>query len=638
MRRPQFHRIADRLLFWVLGSTGLVFLAFALVNWNIAREVAARQAADRAELAVARKIDQIDELLGFVGEGVRAASAVLLGSVEQPTRNGLERFLHDLIVERESVFGMALAVTPGVIEGIGEFSPYYYRSPEGLRSKDLALVYDYLQADWFAGPVSSRQPAWSEPYFDAGGGELDMVTYSVPLIDPASSNVIGVLTADIALDTLDALVSDIGMGPDSYAYILSAEGHLITHQDPGLRKKAMTELPGWNDGSGWRDVLRQMYDGASGHGELPCRSGMKARCWYAFEPLPGTPWSIAAVIPLAAVEAELSSLARNLGWASLGALSLLAAIVLWLSRRISQPIKGLAEATATIARGDFEAPLPRLASQDEIGRLSRDFDSMRSSLRAYMTHLAKETAERERMASELRIAASIQAQMLPDGGSSDIEAGRFEMAATMRPAREVGGDFYLYEIHGDRLLFLVGDVSDKGVPAALFMARTVAEVRSLGGSLASPALLLQQLNQRLSLDNDHCMFVTAIAGMLDTSSGTLLLASAGHPAPLLDSRGVTTPAVEPGPALGLIDGATYPVFSLQLEPGNTLLIYTDGADEAMNRDGEALGTDALARAFSRTRQSARSTVDALAGVLDEYQRGRQFDDLTLMALRFRGTV
>ena len=638
MRRPQFHRISDRLLFWVLGSTGLVFIAFALLNWNIAREVAARQASDRAELAVARKIDQIDELLGFVGEGVRAASAVLLGRIEHPTRSGLERLLHDLIVERESVFGMALAVTPGAIEGIGKFSPYYYRSPEGLHGKDLALSYDYLQADWFAEAFTSRQPFWSEPYFDAGGGDIDMITYSVPLIDPASSDVIGVLTADIALDTLDALVSDIGMGADSYAYILSAEGHLITHHDPGLRKKAMTEMPGWNDGSGWRDVLQQMHGGQSGDGELPCGAGMKARCWYAFEPLPGTPWSIAAVIPLAGIEAELRSMARDLGWASLGALSLLAAIVLWLSRRISQPIKGLAEATATIARGEFDAPLPRLASQDEIGRLSRDFDSMRSSLRAYMARLAQETAERERMASELRIAASIQAQMLPDSGSSDVEVGRVEMAATMRPAREVGGDFYLYQIHDDRLLFLVGDVSDKGVPAALFMARTVAEVRALSGNLASPARLLQQLNQRLSRDNDHCMFVTAIAGMLDTSSGALLLASAGHPAPLLDSHGVSALSIEAGPALGLIDGAAYPAFSLQLAPGNTLLIYTDGADEATDSDGKTLGADALARAFATRRSSARITVDALVSKLDEYQQGRQFDDLTLMALRLRGSA
>ncbi len=636
MPRPQFHRIADRLLFWVLGSTGLVFVAFALLSWNIAREVAARQAADRAELAVARKIDQIDELLSFASEGVRAASAILLSNVRKPTRADLEDFLHSLIVERESVFGMALAIQPGAIEGIGEFAPYVYRSAAGIAARDLASSYDYQREGWYADPVRTRRPLWSEPYFDEGGGDVDMITYSVPLIDAASDAVIGVLTADITLDALDTLVSDVGMGEDSYAYILSANGNLITHYDPGLRKRPMDALPAWSDGSGWRDVLTMMHDGQHGDGELPCRGGSGARCWYAYQPLPGTPWSIAAVIPLAGIEAELGAMGQNLGLAALGSLLLLAALILWLSRRISRPIKGLAEATATIAQGDFEAPLPMLNSLDEIGQLSRDFGSMRDSLKAYTQRLARETAERERMASELRVAASIQAQMLPDGGRSDCKTGNIELAATMRPAREVGGDFYLYEVSGERLLFIVGDVSDKGVPAALFMARTVAEVRALGRLRADPSRLLSELNAILEADNETCMFVTALAGVIETHSGLLKIASAGHPSPMLRRAAVSEINVPAGSALGLVADSEYPALTLPLEPGDTLLLFTDGADEAMDAGGQTLGAEKLARLFAEGPKAPRDAVDSLVAFIEDYQRGRQFDDLTLLALHFRG--
>lgn len=642
---PRFHfkHIANRLLFWILGVCLLIFMGFSVLLYQQASGLINYQAQSRAELAVGNTVQRIESLLAYVGRSVRTARSSLLTS--QASEAQLRQLLRALVADKTDVYGMALALEPNVLPGHQRFAPYIYRGQEQLLSSDLiSQNYDYLHQPWYRDAVDLGTSVWSEPYYDQGGGNIAMVTYSAPITDTRSGGtqtVLGVITADISLDTLNDIVSHIQLGSRGYGYILSAGGHIITHESTDLRMLSIKQLPVWSDAdSGWREVISAAQQQQRGHSLLSCDPGKAEQCWVSYAPLEGSSWSILAVIPLEDIEAELMSLGRIMAGLGSGAFALLALLILWLSRRLSSPINVLAAHTEQLAEGDLDIPVPSISSEDEIGMLASHIGNMQSQLKHHIAELTEASARRQRMDSELAIAATIQAQMLPDGGHSHIRHQSFELAASMQAARTIGGDFYFYQLQDQhQLFFIIGDVSDKGIPAALFMAQSITQIRSLLAGSASPAALLRALNQNLYQNNDNCMFVTAIAGFLDTRTGNCCIASAGHAAPLLcdgDSRELELVA---GPALGLLDAVDYDELTLSLNPGQVLLLYTDGVDEAINESQQQFGLDGLQQLISSL--DSRDSDALVAHVLNQvllYQQGQVFDDITLLAISRHPTL
>jgi sigma-B regulation protein RsbU (phosphoserine phosphatase) len=227
--------------------------------------------------------------------------------------------------------------------------------------------------------------------------------------------------------------------------------------------------------------------------------------------------------------------------------------------------------------------------------------------------------------------------MLPEGGEALLDAGDASIWAKVEPARTVGGDLYTYYRDADSLFLAVGDVSDKGVPAALFMARAISLIQQLAGTATPPDQAMMELNDALEHDNDSCMFVTLFLGVLNLRDGQLRFASAGHTAPSLLSGGkVSTLEQLTGPALGLATEQVYPCNSLQLKPGDRLAIYTDGIDEAFNESSEMFGVERFNRALLATTGIKAATAgSALFATVREYAGQRpQSDDITLMLLDY----
>jgi len=201
----------------------------------------------------------------------------------------------------------------------------------------------------------------------------------------------------------------------------------------------------------------------------------------------------------------------------------------------------------------------------------------------------------------------------------------------------VGGDLYTYFTLGARhVCVMVGDVSDKGIPAALFMARTITLARTLATHARSPSDILGALNRELCKGNDTCMFVTLLCGVVETETGLLTLASAGHEQPVLHAGGTAILVdVETGPALGLDREARYPVRVLTLLGGDTVLMYTDGVSEAHAGNQRLYGTDALLNVVSKIDEDAtpETYVERVLGDVDAYVDGAAaYDDIALLAL------
>jgi sigma-B regulation protein RsbU (phosphoserine phosphatase) len=259
---------------------------------------------------------------------------------------------------------------------------------------------------------------------------------------------------------------------------------------------------------------------------------------------------------------------------------------------------------------------------------------LRDEVRAHLT----------RLNGELDAARELQASMLP-GAFPDPTAERpVEIFATMIPAREIGGDLYdFFFIPGGRLCFLVGDVSGKGIPAALFMARTKNLIRLVTELLAEargepplPAEIIDRVNRELADDNPTMMFVTLFFGMLDPASGELLYCNAGHDAPFIVGGGSVGDLDGPrAMALGVDIDQRYATGRAALRPGDVLYLFTDGITEAMNRGDQLFSRARLEAALAAAPGgSPRTLVESVAGAVQGFAEGApQADDVTALAIR-----
>jgi sigma-B regulation protein RsbU (phosphoserine phosphatase) len=265
---------------------------------------------------------------------------------------------------------------------------------------------------------------------------------------------------------------------------------------------------------------------------------------------------------------------------------------------------------------------------------------MRDSLQEYIRNLEVTTKAKERLESELEIARKIQMDMLPPGRAGGGAGDGFELGATLVPARHVGGDLYDHFLEDGKLTFVVGDVSGKGVAAALFMARAKTTFQSVAARERDLGKVLSAVNQNLCSANDQGMFVTLFAGVLSLSSGELEYACAGHDPPVFLPGPGGAPRlleVDGGPVLGLLDVADYRAQRTTLAPDDALVITTDGVSEALDQNGDFFTTEKLVETLSKNPHASTGEIadGVLAAVKSFAGEAPQSDDITVMAVRYR---
>lgn len=244
-----------------------------------------------------------------------------------------------------------------------------------------------------------------------------------------------------------------------------------------------------------------------------------------------------------------------------------------------------------------------------------------------------EVQERERLEQELRIARLIQQSLLPKEVPQLLG---WQVSAYYQPAREVGGDFYDFlSLPDDRLGFVVGDVADKGVPAALVMATTRSILRAAAPTTDSPGQVLERVNEVLYPDIPPIMFVTCLYVTLDPASGLLRYANAGHDLPYVRHAEGATQLQATGVPLGLMPGIRYEEKEAMLEPGDSVLFYSDGLVEAHNHQREMFGLPRLRKLVDDHPVGGTSLVNLLLGELARFAGGdwEQEDDITLVTLQ-----
>jgi phosphoserine phosphatase RsbU/P len=619
--------VASRLALGVLvGSAAVLVITGGLLLTHTRDQMlrqTEREAAAVSDAAASRIQGRID--------GVAKVAQVVAG-VLGTRREQAQAVIHDVLAVNPELVDVSAAFIPRDVNHLRpDDAPVARRDASGtiVATDRLGDREPYWSAPWFVRGLNCDHGCWQPPFRSAARNET-LIGYSVA-IPGKDVPVIGVTDATISLGWLQTLLGDLTKPDHASAFVADANGEFLAHD--------------WHSYIGTRGS-KPLLD-AIARQQNPVRitpeegGRVSEPVWVYFVPVKGTRWVFGLSMPEKQVLADLRRTYLVDGLLGVLALIGVAIITLVITRRLLAPLKVLANRAENVARGDLDFELPEVRRDDDVGRLTRAFDEMRHQLAGHIETGQRIARDQARMASELEIARQIQLALIPEAHWL-AEDGRLEVHAALRPASAVGGDLYVYFTLGAKhVCVMVGDVSDKGIPAALFMARTITLARTIATHARSPSDILGSLNRELCKGNDTCMFVTLLCGVIETETGLLSLASAGHEQPVLHAGGSAILVdVETGPALGLDREARYPVRVLSLLGGDTLLMYTDGVSEAHAGNQRLYGTHALLDSVARIDEGANpgTYVERVLEDVDAYTNGAPaYDDIALLALTWHDT-
>ena len=323
--------------------------------------------------------------------------------------------------------------------------------------------------------------------------------------------------------------------------------------------------------------------------------------------------------------------------------------IYFVEKLLTNPLKGLTEATNNyVVEGKLEYHKHTtfriknfMNDEDDMSVLINSFNSLSDIIKSNLNNLRKSTIEKERFKTEFNIAHDIQRGMLSTDFEEFSSNGPFEICAFMNPAKEVGGDFYDYfKVDDENIIFVVGDVSGKGVPASLFMVRTMHLIKNHSKFENNLSEVYEQVNNLACERNTDNLFVTSWIGKLNIKSGELSFVNAGHNHPLIRRNGGDFEYLETSPdlVLGVMEDMPYTENKINLKPGDMVFLYTDGVTEANNNYDGFYGDDRLKNTLNKYKdQKLNIIISELTEDIYQYCGTReQFDDLTMLIMKFEG--
>ena len=631
--------LSRRLSLWIVLFAAAIFLAALVYVFVISRNAVRQEAIRGASRELDNTVLRVNGILEDVQIAADNLEWLIYKDLDNPDR--MMEYSRNVVLNNPFLNGCSISFEPNYFPSKGRYFSAYSNRMDGVvyTQQEGNDQYQYFYLDWYLLPKLLGQPCWTEPYTDQEEGDdtMDsrmMVSYCKPLIGNDGSFV-GALTLDISLEWLSQTISAVKPYPNSYSILVGRGGTFLVHPDPDklFYQTVFTQQLVQQDQEMWQ----------LGQDMLSWKEGMHfinldgEPCFVFFEPMMTTGWSVAIVCSQEDIFGNFRRFQNVVIALVLGGLLLMFLVFSRLIGKMLEPLRRLATQTQVIASGKFDSKLPEVTRMDEIGLLTHSFGDMQNSLVTYVEELTATTAKKERIEGELQIARHIQMSMVPGTFPPFPSRTDIDLYASMSPAKEVGGDLYDYFIQDEKLHFCIGDVSGKGIPASLFMAVACNLFRLLSKQGLPPAEVARQINDNMSEGNDQLMFVTMFIGRLDLASGRLEFCNCGHNPPVLLDGAPHYMDCIPNTPIGVCTGWQYQGQMLENLRGTTLLLYTDGLNEAENPVHEEFGNDrVLQELAARPFPDARKLVESLlAAVAAHVQDAAPSDDLTLLCLTLK---
>jgi sigma-B regulation protein RsbU (phosphoserine phosphatase) len=629
-----------QMIVWIAGPALLICLLIlglaAIAQYEQSkREV--EQAMTRLAASYAARLD------GYLREAARIAdtTARFLASDLDISDDAVYVLLENNVRQMPLVYGSCLAFEPGTRRPVDElFAPYVYRQGDSLQRMNIDQgVYDWFgdpAYTWYTQPKKLGRGVWSEPYFDEGAGGILMSTYSAPF--QAGNEFGGVCTIDIDLPRLRETV---GRELDEQLdfVILGTDGRYVFHPDASrIMARTMFDYLAESGRGDLASSARPMIASQAGAGAVwldGWETDESIGAFYA--PIPSTGWTFVCRVPKASVLADVWRRTLQNAAALVGTLLLVCGAIYFVAGKIAAPITQLERGVMEVSRGDLDAKIDESAPTTEIHNLAASFNRMTADLRGHVERLAVEETERKRLEFDLDIARQIQQGLLP---TQRPDLPGYDISGWSRSANKTGGDYYDWQTLSDgRLLVSLADVSGHGIGPALMAAVCRAYARaSVAADDEELSPIIDRLNALLTTDMPEGRFVTFVGILLDPARHRAQMISAGH-GPLFRCVRVGAELIESdadGLPLGLLPENEYgPANEFLLDPGDSVLLVTDGLFEWTNAAGDAYGLDRLRSAIHKFTSS--SSDDMIQGLFAETQKfvGEvpQADDVTIVVVR-----
>ena len=525
--------------------------------------------------------------------------------------------------------------------------------------------YDFYAPErpWFIGAKSTKDLYFTGIETDYFSGRIGVVC-AYPIY--ANGKLVAVAGADLFLEEMQAAIEQ-NNSEYSFLFVVDRNGHVIfspktegifqvktSSEAIDLRNSEYPELS---------DMVMSSLRSVTATREVHCGN---MDYYMAGAPMETAGWAIVSVVDKTATEIPAQQMkaqheaiqqeaaaeyqnglkqSKHMIWILLGTffvIALLNAIIL--AKHIVRPMEKMTKRIGVLTGDDpiFEMS-DEYRTDDEIQVLAESFADLSKRTREYIAENIRITAEKERIGAELNVATRIQADMLPSVFPPFPERREFDLYASMQPAKAVGGDFYDFFLMDDRHLAMVmADVSDKGVPAALFMVITKTLIKNRAQMGGSPAEILTDVNRQLCENNDSGMFVTIWLAILDIATGKGLAANAGHEYPTLRRAGGSYELIhyKHNPPAALMEEIPYTEHAFEMHPGDSLFVYTDGVTEAATVDKQLFGEERLIEALNldpdarpkQVLENVRASIAAFTGDAD------QFDDMTMLCMQYYGNT
>ena len=628
-------KLSVRVSLWVVMFAAVIFIAALGFLFYQSREAVRQEAINRATQILDKTSLRVEGILNRV----EVATAMTEWLVQRHPNVADSMFVYSrgMLLNNPDFYNCSIAFEPYYFKDQGRyFSAYSKHSGDTIRTiQGGSDNYQYFFMDWYLMPSLLDHPCWTEPYMDLDTptNTSEMVTSYCMSIKNKAGNMLGVINTSLSLSWLSQTIQAVKPYPNSYSIMIGRGGTYFVHPDSTkiTRQTIFTQTMEQPD-TAMAELGHAMQRGEEGIKHMNI-NGEDSYVFY--KPLGKTGCSMAIVCPESDIFGGFDRLRRTVMTIVLVGLLLMLYFFIRIITRELSPLRRLAREAETIASGQFDTQLPDFDRTDEIGQLSHSFGNMQQSLVRYIEELKDTTAQKASMENELQVASGIQMSMLP---SKFPDREGLDMYASMAPAKEVGGDLYNYLLKDDRLYFCLGDVSGKGVPASLFMAQVTRLFRTLANQQMAPADICTHMNEALSGDeNPTNMFVTLFVGLVDLQTGHMSFCNAGHNPPVIgggEHHGDFLNML-PNFPIGVLSGLQFQGEEVDNIKGRPLFIYTDGLNEAENRQFEQFGEDLLLNILRNTHfDTARQVVETLAAEVERHRDGADpNDDLTMMCLR-----